>query len=91
MSKRKKLLQKLRNNPKNVTFEQLITLLNYYGIIVERIRGSHHVLNAHIEDKTYTLAIPYQKPLKATYVYQALELIAKVEASWQEEENEDDE
>ena len=42
MSQRKKLLEKLRNNPKNVRFEELETLLTQHGFQLVRITGSHH-------------------------------------------------
>jgi predicted RNA binding protein YcfA (HicA-like mRNA interferase family) len=91
MSKRSKLLQRLRNNPKSVTFEELITLLNQYGIILQRVRGSHHVFNAQVGSKTYTLPIPFQRPLKVVYVKQALELIAIIEGAQNAEIEGDDE
>jgi predicted RNA binding protein YcfA (HicA-like mRNA interferase family) len=91
MSKRDKLLQRLRNNPKNVTFDELVTLLGQYGILLERVRGSHHVFNTEIGDKTYTLTIPYHRPLKAVYIKNALDLIAIIEAAQESNDEDDDE
>ncbi len=42
MSRRDKLLAKMRNNPKAVRFEELANLLEWYGFEPKRIRGSHH-------------------------------------------------
>ena len=44
MDKREKLLDKLRNSPKNVTFADVRKLLLQEGFSLERITGSHHVL-----------------------------------------------
>jgi predicted RNA binding protein YcfA (HicA-like mRNA interferase family) len=42
MTQRQKLLQKIRNHPKGVRFEDLETLLAYYGYTLVRVSGSHH-------------------------------------------------
>lgn len=84
------MFNRLRNNPKNVSLEDLISLLASYGIILERVRGSHHVFNAQVGDKVYTLPIPFQRPLKAIYVKKALELIELIEAAQQNGEDDDD-
>ena len=43
MSKREKLRQKLRNNPKGVKFSELETLLQRYEFTRIRVAGSHHI------------------------------------------------
>lgn len=42
MSRRKKLLDKLRHNPKGVRFEELAKLLEWYGFELKRVQGSHY-------------------------------------------------
>jgi len=42
MSRREKLLAKIRNNPKGVRFEELTQLLEWYGFELKRVRGSHY-------------------------------------------------
>jgi len=42
MSRREKLLAKIRNNPKAVRFEELTSLLDWYGFEQRRSRGSHY-------------------------------------------------
>ena len=81
MSKRKKLLKRLRNNPKNVSFEQLRSLLEAYGIILDRVSGSHHIFVVQIGDEEFNLPIPYRHPLKPVYVKKALDLIDDVVAA----------
>ena len=42
MTQREKLLAKIRSHPKNVRFDDLETLLGYYGYRLARVSGSHH-------------------------------------------------
>ncbi len=42
MTQRDKLLAKIRSHPKNVRFDDLQTLLAYYGYQLVRVSGSHH-------------------------------------------------
>ena len=39
---RARLLERVRNHPGNVTFDDLESLLLAYGFELKRIRGSHH-------------------------------------------------
>ncbi len=42
MTQRDKLLARIRSHPKNVRFDDLQTLLGYYGYQLVRVSGSHH-------------------------------------------------
>jgi len=42
MSRREKLLIKLRNSPRGVRFEELAKLLEWYGFELRRVKGSHY-------------------------------------------------
>jgi len=42
MSKREKLLAKIQNNRKEVRFEDLTKVLEWYGFELKRVKGSHH-------------------------------------------------
>jgi len=42
MTQRDKLRAKIRSQPKNVWFDELQTLLGYYGYRLVRVSGSHH-------------------------------------------------
>ena len=79
MSRRDKLLQRIRNNPKNVSFDTLRTLLEAHGFELKRSRGSHHSFVGTIHGRSVLLVVPYQRPLKAVYVKKALTLIAEIE------------
>ena len=79
MSKSDKLLQRIRNNPKNVSFSELEKLLFYYGFELRRSRGSHHIY-AHTERKELTITIPFKRPhVGAFYVKEALKQIERLD------------
>lgn len=79
MTKRDKLLQRIRNNPKNVSFEDLRTLLEAYGFELDNVHGSHHTFRNRIAGVGVKLVIPYKRPyVKPVYVKQALELIRQI-------------
>jgi predicted RNA binding protein YcfA (HicA-like mRNA interferase family) len=74
MSRRKKLLQKLRQNPQTVSFEQLENMLSYFGF--ERVggQGSHRVYE-HLNSGR-RLTIVYRRPhVKMVYVKALIQLI----------------
>ncbi len=80
MSKRKKLLQRIRQNPKNVSFEDLRKLLEGYGFILKRTKGSHNSFVGQVSGKSETLVVPDKHPLQAVYVKKALKFIELIEA-----------
>lgn len=41
--RRRKLLQRIVNNMKNVKFTDLVNLVEGFGFKLERINGSHHI------------------------------------------------
>ncbi len=43
MSRKEKLLQKTKNNPKGLSFNEFETLLKQYGWICDHQRGSHRM------------------------------------------------
>lgn len=43
MSKKQKLLQQVLNNSKNVSFKDMVGLVEAFGFILSRINGSHHI------------------------------------------------
>jgi len=69
VSKKDKLLKAIRNNPKDVRFEDLKKLLLAHGYEANNTGGSHWVFrkNGYPDE-----VVPYKKPLKAYYVIRAL-------------------
>jgi predicted RNA binding protein YcfA (HicA-like mRNA interferase family) len=43
MTKKRKLLAKILNNQKNVSFDDMVTLVEAFGFYQSRVGGSHHV------------------------------------------------
>lgn len=73
MSKKDKLLQKIRNNPTNVKFETIQSLLLYFGFSERVSRGgsSHHTFTYG----EYIITVPKKKPVKSIYVKKALSIL----------------
>jgi len=76
MSKKEKAIQKLRQNPKNVRFEEIEAIL--YGLgFIKRQKGSSHAiftLGSHI------IEVPFRKPfVKRIYVDLLLEELDKIQ------------
>lgn len=70
MSKKDKLLESIKNNPKDIDFNALKKLLEANGYIANNSGGSHWVFR---KDGSNAITIPYKKPVKAIYVKKVLE------------------
>jgi predicted RNA binding protein YcfA (HicA-like mRNA interferase family) len=91
VSKRRKRLQRIRQNPKNASFEDLRTLLEDYGFTFERSSGSHHSFKVRIKGEYVLFVAPYRRPVKPNYVRDALKLIEEIESELGDEEDEENE
>jgi predicted RNA binding protein YcfA (HicA-like mRNA interferase family) len=96
MSKREKRLQRLRQNPNSVTFDDLTQVLSDAGFELDHVTGSHHVFRANVGDEVWTLVIPFARPVKPAYVRKAVNAIDEVlaaqteqDANREEEQNDD--
>lgn len=69
MSKKDKLLKAMKNNPKDVRFEDLKKLLISYGYEAFNTGGSHGVFR---KEGSHDEVVPYKKPVKAYYVIRVL-------------------
>ena len=78
MAKKNKQFQALRNNPKNVKFERIRTILLSYGFVETAPRGgsSHYTYHKDI----YRITIPKDNPVNQIYVKQVVEIIDNLEA-----------
>jgi predicted RNA binding protein YcfA (HicA-like mRNA interferase family) len=90
MSKRKKRLQRIKANPKNVSFDDLRTLLEDYGFVLERSSGSHHSFKVEINGEYILFVLPYRRPVKPNYVKDAVKLIEEIEVQSQLDDEEGD-
>ena len=77
MSKRDKLLQAMRNNPKNVRFETIQTILLSHGFTETAPGGgsSHYTFCKGI----YRVTVVKDKPVNSIYIKQAINIIDKLE------------
>ena len=64
MTKREKALRKMRNNPKEVRFNNLAKVLEEYGFKRRKTGGSHQVFTRG----QYRIIVPFRKPHLLEYV-----------------------
>ena len=76
MSKKEKLIEAIKNNPKNVRFEDLKKILENIGYTVINNGGSHYVFT---KENSISLTIPYKRPVKVVYVKQVIKIIEEEE------------
>jgi predicted RNA binding protein YcfA (HicA-like mRNA interferase family) len=69
---RRKLIERLRNNPKGATFDDIRRLLLQEGFDLDRVAGSHHIFKR----LGVTFVIPvHNNRVKSVYVKRVFELI----------------
>ncbi len=78
MSKRAKRLQKIRQNPKNVSLDELKLVVEDYGFEHLRTTGSHYIFLAQMGETVWRLTIPFHRPVKQAYVDEALKAIDEI-------------
>jgi predicted RNA binding protein YcfA (HicA-like mRNA interferase family) len=78
MTKREKRLQKLRQNPKDVSFDELRQVLESEGFYLDHTSGSHHVFRAVVANEVFKVVVPFARPVKPIYVKQVVDAIDKL-------------
>jgi len=58
MSRRDKLIAKMRNAPGNIRFTQVNALLRYEGFVLFNKRGSHRTYH-HADGRLITIVVPH--------------------------------
>ena len=71
MTKKEKLIEKMKSNPKDVGFDELHNYLVSNGATWREAKGSHRFYTLNGE----SLAVPRQHPLKAYLVRKAIVLV----------------
>ena len=89
MSKRRKRLERLRQNPKNVSLEDLRTVLEDFGFEYKQTVGSHYTFSYMLDDQEKVLVVPFNRPLKPVYVKRALKIIDQMIEEQDDDESED--
>ena len=67
-----KLLQRLKNNPKSATFDDVRRLLFQEGFIFDRVTGSHHVFKRG--GTTFVIPV-HANRVKSIYITRVIKLI----------------
>ena len=76
MGKTNKIIQKMRNNPKDWRIESLEAISQGLGIQIRKSGGSHVVFMHDNSDLLVT--IPAKRPIKPIYIKQFLTLIDSI-------------
>jgi predicted RNA binding protein YcfA (HicA-like mRNA interferase family) len=71
MSRRYKLLQKMRDNPKNWHIEDLKFVAEYFGFVF-RQPGTSHVTFSNGKQR---VTVPSHKPIKSIYIQKFIAMI----------------
>jgi len=74
-----KILESMRNNPRDWRIEQLQTVARQFGMAVRCEGGSHHVFSHGVV--TDIVSVPAHRPIKPMYVRQFVVLVDKVKES----------
>ena len=79
MNKRTKLLESMRNNPRDWRIDDLITVARQFEIECRSHGGSHHVFSHPGVEAD--LSVPARRPIKPIYIRQFLLLLDAVKES----------
>jgi predicted RNA binding protein YcfA (HicA-like mRNA interferase family) len=58
MGRREKLIEKMRNSPRNIRFGEVNSLLRYEGFVLFNKRGSHRTYH-HADGRLITIVVPH--------------------------------
>lgn len=73
MSKADKLIEQMRNNPRDWRIEQLESIARARGLAVRKPGGSHVIFQK--DGSPVSLSVPAKKPIKPIYIRHFLELL----------------
>lgn len=89
MTKKDKLLRKLRNNQNDVPLQDVETLLVRFGFTLARVSGSHHLYEYESGEIWRQISIPvHGRKVKTIYVRKVIELIDELFPSLSDGEDE---
>jgi hypothetical protein len=73
MSTADKLLDRMKNNPRDWRIENLITVAGAYGLEVRNHGGSHHIFS--FPGIELAVSVPAHRPIKPVYIRQFVTLV----------------
>jgi predicted RNA binding protein YcfA (HicA-like mRNA interferase family) len=89
MSKRRKRLERIRQNPNNVSLNDLRRVLEDYGFEYKQSVGSHFTFSYMLYGETKLFVVPFRRPVQFVYVKRALRVIDQIiEAQGEDEPDE---
>jgi len=74
MAGAKKIVEKMKNQPNGIRFDEASKVLNHHGYEEVRVKGSHHQFRNEEGDLT---TIQYGNPIKQAYVKDILKRIGE--------------
>ncbi len=82
MSSKKKLYEKIKNNPNGVGMSEIESVLLYLGF-KKRQKGTSHCIFTHpnFNRIEHFINIPFNRPIKRIYIIKAIEIIDELELS----------
>ena len=90
LTRKQKLYQRLLNNQKNVRFDDLISVVEAFGFVLDRIKGSHHVYkHPNVADEFLVLQPDKNQQAKPYQIKQFLSLVETYNLSLEETSGED--
>lgn len=77
MAKDEKLYNKIKNNPRDVAYEEIHKLLIKHGFTCRNGSRASHFIYKHekLKEINQYVNIPLNKPIKVTYILKALQMI----------------
>ncbi len=85
MVKKSKLFQKVLSSSKNVRFDEFIALLEGFGFVLERTRGSHHIFSHPEIPELFTIQPKRNRQAKPYQMRQFLKLVEQFDLKLKED------
>jgi len=76
MTKADKILDQMRNNPRDWRIDDLVVVAARYGIEIRNSGGSHHVFSAR--GIAESLCVPAHSPIKPVYIKRFVGMIDSI-------------
>lgn len=84
--KKRKILEKVRSGSKNIRFDEFVALLEGFGFILKRTKGSHHVFTHPQIPRPFPIQPKGNRQAKPYQIRQFLALIEQYNLELSEDE-----
>lgn len=89
VNKRQKRLERMRQNPNNVSLNDFRRVLEDHGFVYQRTSGSHFTFYYILAGQTKLFVVPFNRPIKPIYVKRALKIIDEIIEEQGEDESDE--